>query len=56
MARSRKAAKQDQPRRKPSPEELEKLWERDGAAAIETVRRIDPGAYLAAIARLVRDE
>lgn len=35
--------------------DLEALWEKHGPTAIETVRKADPGAYIAAIARLVDD-
>jgi len=34
---------------------LEIAFEERGPKAIETVRRLDPSAYIAAIARLVRD-
>lgn len=36
--------------------DLERLLEERGRAAIETVRKHDPGAYLRFIARLVDDE
>jgi len=35
------------------PVELDALWKEHGSAAIKTVRTLDPGAYLLAIARLV---
>jgi hypothetical protein len=34
--------------------ELEMAFEARGPAAIATVRRLDPGAYIKAIARMVR--
>lgn len=45
--------KNSQWKSKPSVD-LEEAWEASGPTAIETVRRLDPGAYIAAIARLVR--
>jgi hypothetical protein len=43
------------PRPPPGTDELERLWEEKGPAAIATLRSCGPGAYVAAIAKLLRD-
>lgn len=37
-------------------EHLARQWEERGAAALDTVRRLDPVAYVRAIAQLLRAE
>ena len=55
MTSRRKSPTSEDSPKKSSSEELEALFETKGSAAIRTLRTCDPGAYLRAIAALVRD-
>ncbi len=51
---SRARQLKDAPARRDSAQDLESLWNERGPAALEAVRAHDPGAYLKAVARLVK--
>jgi hypothetical protein len=55
MSSDRKPALKNNQRKSIEPADLEELWAKHGARAIELVRTHDPSAYLQAIARLIRD-
>lgn len=52
--RSRRRARKFKPA-PTTPEALEELWRQHGPEALRTVARLDPSAFLLAIARLIDD-